>query len=50
LSWPHYKSFLRCEVEKDGSLTVNVIGVDRTASENESHPVKTHLVERFSMK
>jgi hypothetical protein len=49
LSWPHYKSFLRCEVEKDGSLTVNVIGVDRTAAENESHPVKTHLVERFSM-
>jgi hypothetical protein len=50
LSWPHYKSFLRCEVEKDGSLTVNVIGVDKTASETESHPVKTHLVERFSMK
>jgi len=49
LSWPHYKSFLRCKVEKDGSLTVNVIGVDRTASETESHPVKTHLVERFSM-
>lgn len=50
LSSPHYKSFLRCEVESDGSLTVNVIGVDQTASETEHHPVKTHLVERFSMK
>lgn len=50
LSWPHYKSFLRCEVEKDGSLTVNVIGVDQTASETEAHPVKVHLVERFSMR
>jgi len=50
LSCPHYKSFLRCRVEKDGSLSVNVIGVDQTASEKEYHPVKTHLVERFSMK
>lgn len=50
LSCPDYKSFLRCEVETDGSLTVNVIGVERTASETASHPVRTHLVERFSMR
>ncbi len=49
LSWPHQKAFLRCKVEGDGSLTVHVIGVDRTAAETDSHPVKTHLVERFTI-
>ena len=49
LSSPHYKSFMRCEVESDGSMTVNVIGIEQTADEAGAHPVKTHLVERFSM-
>jgi len=50
LSWPHFKSFLRCKVETDGSLTVNVLGVRHTEAETGSHPVKTRLVERFNMR
>jgi len=50
LSWPHFKSFLRCKVEGDGSLTVNVIGVRHTEAETGKHPVETRLVERFSIR
>lgn len=46
LSWPHHKNFLRCCVQADGSMAIHVVGVERTASEKEKHPVKTHLVEK----
>ena len=49
LSWPHEKAFLRCRVEGDGSLTVSVIGVERTAGETGAHPVETRLVDRFTL-
>lgn len=49
LSYPHYKNFLRCRINPDGSLTISVIGVEKTASPEERHPAASHLVEEFTI-
>ncbi len=49
LCWPHHKNFLRCYVQSDGTLKILAIGVERTASEEGSHPVATHLIEEITV-
>ena len=46
---PHYKSMLRCRVDKDGSLSIRAIGIEATAGENDPHPVRTHLIETIKL-
>ncbi len=43
-----YKSFLRIQVQPD-KLTVHVVGVDKIAGAECSHPVKVHMVEQFDI-
>lgn len=46
LAWPHHKNFLRCVFDRQGNLTIHAVGVQRTASEKNPHPVETHLIEK----
>jgi hypothetical protein len=46
----HYKSMLRCSIDKDGSLTIRVIGVEASATEGGHHPVRTHLIETINVR
>jgi hypothetical protein len=47
LSCPDYKNFLRCKFNAEGALEISVIGIEKTAPDNQKHPVKTHLIERI---
>ncbi len=47
LSCPDYKNFLRCKINTEGALEISVIGIEKTAPDNQQHPVKTHLIERI---
>ena len=39
LSCPNYKNFLRCNINAEGVLEISVIGIEKSASDNEQHPV-----------
>lgn len=49
LSCPDYKNFLRCNINAEGVLEISVTGIDKSASDNQQHPVKTHLIERITI-
>jgi hypothetical protein len=49
LSCADYKNFLRCKVTAEGALEISVIGIEKSASDDQQHPVKTHLIERITI-
>lgn len=49
LCCPDYKNFLRCNFTAEGALEISVIGIEKSASDNQRHPVKTHLIERITI-
>ena len=49
LCCPDYKNFLRCKFTAEGALEISVIGIEKSASDDQQHPVKTHLIERITI-
>jgi hypothetical protein len=49
LSCADYKNFLRCKFTTEGALEISVIGIEKSASDEQQHPVKTHLIERITI-
>ncbi len=49
LSCADYKNFLRCKFTAEGALEISVIGIEKSASDDQQHPVKTHLIERITI-